>query len=71
MKPYPTILNRLGTLAAVTTFVILLAATQSVQATFPNWMGNCCSHPNPVTTGTLYAGDSVTFTILMNQVIPV
>lgn len=34
---------------------------------FPNWIGNCCSHANRVTTGTIYAGDLVRFEIMMNQ----
>jgi hypothetical protein len=46
--------------------IFALMAPSSAFA-FPGWIGNCCGHPNRVTTGTIYAGDLVTFEIMMND----
>ena len=53
--------------ARAAALALALTLFPALAQAFPSWMGNCCSHANRVTTGTLYAGDLVRFEILMNQ----
>lgn len=64
MKPAQITFQRFN--SAPVALLLFIAVSETALA-FPSWIGNCCSHPDQVTTGTVYAGDNVTFQKMLNQ----